>query len=369
MIERTVNAVGIELATIRYPHPPRAAGAAAPASAAWQPPTASRQVLRAGAHIRHPAFGAGVVVSSDPRHTVVNFDGQGQRKFATEILLGMQTAAPAVAAKPCTPAAKPLPKLQPPAAETAPAPRKQAATIRPAVTCTHCGGSWHPYNAEGPKVCKRCGSRHWREPKKDWRKVAGAKKRKWTPSLEVDTIIREAYDLYRRSNHRHAITAAAQCLAWPTWKVHRRAVALGLAHVKEAPWSPEEVQILRDYEHLTLDWVKKHLARVGFDRTATAINLKIKRLRIRSERDWYSMTKLSHAFGVDPHTLDPWIERGWLKTELRGTARKAQQGGDIRIAWHNDVRDFVFAHPEEVDLAKVEKFWFLELVTEGKISR
>jgi hypothetical protein len=33
------------------------------------------------------------------------------------------------------------------------------------------------------------------------------------------------------------------------------------------------------------------------------------------------------------------------------------------------VRRFVMQAPEEIDLARVEKFWFLDLLTNGKICR
>jgi hypothetical protein len=50
---------------------------------------------------------------------------------------------------------------------------------------------------------------------------------------------------------------------------------------------------------------------------------------------------------------------------LRGTARVAEQGGDeYRIA-ARDVRRFVIANAAAIDLRKVEKFWFIELLAGG----
>jgi hypothetical protein len=63
------------------------------------------------------------------------------------------------------------------------------------------------------------------------------------------------------------------------------------------------------------------------------------------------------------------IEVGVLPAVRRGTKRTAAQGGDQWLIMHEAVRTFVCQFPEEIDLAKVEKFWFLELVTDGRIRR
>jgi hypothetical protein len=51
-----------------------------------------------------------------------------------------------------------------------------------------------------------------------------------------------------------------------------------------------------------------------------------------------------------------------------GHTRTRSQGGDIYWITHNAVREFVLKHPDEIDLRKVEKWWFLDLMTAGRIG-
>jgi hypothetical protein len=57
-----------------------------------------------------------------------------------------------------------------------------------------------------------------------------------------------------------------------------------------------------------------------------------------------------------------------LRATLRGTDRTEIQGGDTFWITQIAVRDFVLSYPDEVDLRKVEKWWFLDLVTNGRIG-
>ena len=78
---------------------------------------------------------------------------------------------------------------------------------------------------------------------------------------------------------------------------------------------------------------------------------------------------LAAAFGVDAHKVCTWIHRGLLRADRRGTDRTRQQGGDTWWIPISSVRKFILRAPEEIDLARVEKFWFLDLLTGGKICR
>ena len=57
-----------------------------------------------------------------------------------------------------------------------------------------------------------------------------------------------------------------------------------------------------------------------------------------------------------------------LKASRRGTARTESQGGDTYWITHAAVREFVLTHPDEVDLRKVEKWWFLDFVSDSRIG-
>jgi hypothetical protein len=143
---------------------------------------------------------------------------------------------------------------------------------------------------------------------------------------------------------------------------------MGIAQTKELPWSEAEVAILERWGHLTDIGIQTKLAKAAFHRSLTAIHLKVTRLRIKKNLDGYSATGLSKAFGVDGHTVIRWINRGLLKAERRGSTRVDAQHGDTYWITNNEVKQFIQAYPNEVDLGKVEKFWFLDLVTGGAIS-
>jgi len=57
-----------------------------------------------------------------------------------------------------------------------------------------------------------------------------------------------------------------------------------------------------------------------------------------------------------------------LRATRRGTDRTEAQGSDTYWITHPAVRDFVLRYPDEIDLARVEKIWFVDLVTAGRIA-
>ena len=57
-----------------------------------------------------------------------------------------------------------------------------------------------------------------------------------------------------------------------------------------------------------------------------------------------------------------------LRATRRGTERTERQGGDTYWIAHKAVHAFVLTYPDEIDLRKVEKWWFLDLLTAGRIG-
>jgi hypothetical protein len=207
------------------------------------------------------------------------------------------------------------------------------------------------------RFCARCRSIKRRKPTT------------YVATPQADQVVREAYHRFRQHGNRKAIKLAALKLGWPKWRVNRRGRELGLARAKEEPWSDREEQLLERYAWMCPEKIAERFRRCGFSRTPTAIHLKRKRMRIRANGEWYTATQLAEAFGEDSHKVLRWIRCGALKAERRGTARTEAQGGDSWLITRADLHNFVMAYPDEYDLAKVEKFWFLDLLTEGRICR
>jgi len=198
------------------------------------------------------------------------------------------------------------------------------------------------------------------------RSLTRRKNLKWKPTPEIDAIITEAY---RTGYRQGASEFVSHKTGWPTWIVKKRALAIGIIRTepKEPLWSAAEIKVLEEFVWMCPDRLRLKLKKVcGTSRTNTAILLKKKRLKLRvSDASGYSAHRLAGLFGVDPRgVIRRWVTFGWLKAVRRGSDRP----DDAWYIEHADVYRFVLAHPEEIDLAKVDRLWFLDLVTQGKIG-
>ena len=95
----------------------------------------------------------------------------------------------------------------------------------------------------------------------------------------------------------------------------------------------------------------------------------MKRFRLSEGIDSMGANQLSKLYNVDIHAVLKWIRKGWLKAERTGTT------GDNHDRYHittENVRAFIYEHPELIELSKLEragsKMWLLELVSAGRIS-
>jgi hypothetical protein len=191
---------------------------------------------------------------------------------------------------------------------------------------------------------------------------------RYIPTQEIDEKIRHAY-FRQRSGDRSALSLVRVDIGWSKSAVLRRGAELRVTRAKESPWSGCEEEILERFGHLTVSALQQRLARAGYQRSRAAIQLKLNRLRIKRNLDGYSACTLARALGVDTHKVCGWIRRGLLRAERRGTDRSSKQGGDIWWIPVSAVRKFILRAPEEIDLSRVEKLWFLDVVTAGKICR
>jgi transposase len=192
-------------------------------------------------------------------------------------------------------------------------------------------------------------------------------KRKYVPTLAIDEAIRSAYQKQRQGD-RQALRAVSQKIAWPRSAVCKRGAELGVTRAKERPWSVAEEELLERFGHLAPSGIRRQLAARGFCRSIAAIQVRLNRTRIKQNLTGYSANSLANAFGVDVHKILTWIRRGLLIAERRGTDRTRNQGGDTWWISDRAVKRFILRAPEEIDLARVEKIWFLDLLTGGKIG-
>lgn len=188
---------------------------------------------------------------------------------------------------------------------------------------------------------------------------------RWSVNEQIDRVIR---DVYQRKPTNGDIKKLAQTVGRPRWWVSKRAQKLGLTapRFREPEWSEAEIDIIAERAHKSPKTIRKYLANKGFERTETAIIVKLKRLGQSTGREadpnHYTATHTAGLFGVDTKTVTRWIDKGWLKAKRRGTERTAQQGGDEWWIHRRDIRRFIIENTAAVDIRKVEKFWFVDLL-------
>ena len=187
--------------------------------------------------------------------------------------------------------------------------------------------------------------------------------RRYEQSDEIDRAITDAF---LEPPRRGMVDDLARRLDRPRWWVSKRAAALGCVEPRfpSKRWSERERDIVRRNAHLTAHAIEKKLAAAGFNRTPAAIGLLMKRRKFeRQHPDAMSGHTVARLLGVDPTTVKTWIRDGKLRSDRRGTERLTVQGGDQHMVSRAQVRTFVIAHPTSVDLRKVDREWFIEVMS------
>jgi len=76
-----------------------------------------------------------------------------------------------------------------------------------------------------------------------------------------------------------------------------------------------------------------------------------------------SATSLAICLGEDSHFVLRAIRTGILKASKRIQNRTPQQGGNAWLIKDKDVREFIINNVNLIDLRKVDKYWFVGLLT------
>ena len=190
------------------------------------------------------------------------------------------------------------------------------------------------------------------------RKNPGGQPQKYFLSDAGRQLILSRYD-----SQTETITWLAEQLSTPEqdvprWQVRKWAKDLGIARIKEPPWSEAEISYLRN--SVRRYGLKKIAKALG--RTETSVKLKAKRLGIRKivTGDGYTMRAICRGLGVDHHQVERWLVNEWFWGERRESRRHGRQRGDIWYFTPEAIRELVRQHPEEVDLRRVDRDFFIE---------
>jgi len=187
---------------------------------------------------------------------------------------------------------------------------------------------------------------------------------KYTFTPEIDKEIHYTYSINIDSKPR--VINLARKYRVPRWAIYQRALKIGAvtsSHQKK-PWVEQEIRILKKYARYDPQTIMKRLAKAGFQRSMASIVLKRKRMRLLSNLEGMSACLCAEFLGVDLHWVLNHINTGSLKAEVIRRDRENKANYFIR---EEDLRKFIIINPDLIDLRKVEKYYFIELVANGAI--
>lgn len=147
---------------------------------------------------------------------------------------------------------------------------------------------------------------------------------------------------------------------------YQRAVALGCLYplnTKGAPWTEAELAILDASAHCPIATIRGRLRRRGYARSMAAIvKQRLERSGTRADARLsagvYSATQAAELIGSHSNLVVSYIRRGWLRAK------------QIELGWGKheyrikaaDLRQFVVHHTAYVNIERVDKYAFIDML-------
>lgn len=224
--------------------------------------------------------------------------------------------------------------------------------------CDHCGKEAKGFRTDKqkpPRFCSKGCMDKWfvGRPRK-------APKYKFTPVMHE-----RIKKVYQQDTAKGAVADVAKTIGIPRWAVSKYAALQGWVPTrpKHKTWTEQELKVLENNAHLSAAKISALFSKRGYDRSINSVVLKRKRLRMISNLPAQSAHSLAHCLGVDIKFVTRAIKTNKLVAVRRGTDRTEAQGGDM---WHikdKDIRKFIIDYVSEIDIRKVDKLWFVDLLT------
>lgn len=193
------------------------------------------------------------------------------------------------------------------------------------------------------------------------------------PTELIDAALKRAYldgkpdlkKLARTWNRTHG---------WIKW----RAMNLGLSKAAHGaptgPWLPEEDSLLEcclDREY-GISTIQKKFQAAGYRRTLSAVANRVRTLGLRFSRDWWNVSDVARALGIEDHSVTRWIALGKLVAEKkRGPMYDHLPVSDDSrtIMWQVKpaaLRKFLLQNPQLWDHRRMKKEVLLDLLCGGE---
>lgn len=181
---------------------------------------------------------------------------------------------------------------------------------------------------------------------------------RYSNSPHIDAAIRRYYLEPRKGGLSRLAIQVNRPRQW----ISARARYLGVTQPRfqEAAWSEAEIDIIRQHASKTTYAIARILTKAGYRRTSGGVRQKLLKMRCdRSDDDTYSACGLADLFGVDEHLVLRWIDKGWLKAQIKPSESKRR----FFSIHHNAVRRFVIENVGAIDIRRCDKHWFVDLLT------
>jgi len=184
----------------------------------------------------------------------------------------------------------------------------------------------------------------------------------FTPEMDKEVL----YTYSINTDNKPRLINLAKKFNMPRWAIYQRALKIGAvksSHQK-VKWQDEEIKILERNAQYTPLTIKKRLAKAGFQRSTASIVLKRKRMRLFSNLEGMSACLCAQFLGVSLRIVLNHIKAGLLRAEI---IRYDQQGKANYYIREKNLRSFIINNPDVIDLRKVEKYYLIELLANGKV--
>jgi hypothetical protein len=175
----------------------------------------------------------------------------------------------------------------------------------------------------------------------------------------VDQQIRAAYATGPPGAIKALSARLGRDYGWVRW----RAMQLGCrpVRIKAPDWVPDEEALLERYAGQGVRRIQTALRRAGYQRSLRAIYERLYRHGLDLHDDGYlTLPRIAQGMGVDSSVVARWVERYGLPTHRRETHDGSPH--PARYVTRAALRKWVAANVLLVDVRKVDKHWFIDLL-------
>jgi len=125
-------------------------------------------------------------------------------------------------------------------------------------------------------------------------------------------------------------------------------------------WCEKEDEIIIKHAHYAPVSIQRKLKKAGFERSSSAIEIRMAKLRAKSYREGMSANELAMCMGVDVHNILNAIKRGKLKADKR----PGYEGDRVAYYIHaKHIAEYIKAWLPEININLIDKYWLVDVLS------